>query len=355
MELTLDQALQKGIEAHKAGQVQDADRYYTAILKANPKHPDANHNLGVLAVGVGKVEEALPFFKTALEVNPSITQYWLSYIDALIKLNRMADAKEVFDQAKNNDAKGDGFDQIEKRLGSSAEVKNQIQEEISTFPNILDELTLDKALKFANKKVKDGLSEEAKKIYKDILAKFPRNKKALDGIRTLSGLTTNKTSSTPDPPQEELQSIVYLYTQGQYQGALDKASQLLEQFPNSVNLYNIIGVVSQSLSNLEEALKAYKKAILLNPDYADAYNNMGAVLTEQGKLDEAINTYKKALSIKPDYPDAYYNIGRALLKKGKLDEAIEAYNKALSIKPDYAEACYNMGNVLKSRENWKRR
>ena len=71
MELTLDQALQKGIEAHKAGQIQEADRYYTAILKAQPKHSDANHNMGVLAVGVGKVEEAIPFFKTALEANPS--------------------------------------------------------------------------------------------------------------------------------------------------------------------------------------------------------------------------------------------------------------------------------------------
>ena len=86
MELTLDQALQKGIEAHKAGKAQEADRYYTAILKANPKHPDANHNMGVLAVGVGKVETALPFFKTALEINPNIAQFWLSYIDALIKL-----------------------------------------------------------------------------------------------------------------------------------------------------------------------------------------------------------------------------------------------------------------------------
>ena len=93
MELTLDQALQKGIEAHKAGKAQEADQYYTAILKANPKHPDANHNMGVLAVGVGKVEAALPFFKTALEANPNIAQFWLSYIDALIKLNRMDDAK----------------------------------------------------------------------------------------------------------------------------------------------------------------------------------------------------------------------------------------------------------------------
>ena len=67
MDLTLEQALKKGIEAHKAGKVQEADQYYTAILKANPKHPDANHNMGVLAVDIGKVEEALPFFKNALD------------------------------------------------------------------------------------------------------------------------------------------------------------------------------------------------------------------------------------------------------------------------------------------------
>ena len=63
MELTLHQALQKGIEAHKSGKVQEADRYYTAILKANPKHPDANHNMGVLAVGVGKVEQLYRFLR----------------------------------------------------------------------------------------------------------------------------------------------------------------------------------------------------------------------------------------------------------------------------------------------------
>ena len=116
MELTIDQALQKGIEAHKAGQIQEADRLYTAILKEQPKHPDANHNMGILAVGVGKFEEALPFFKTALENNSSIVQFWLSYIDALIKLNRLSDAKAVYDQAKEKGAKGDRVDKCEKKL-----------------------------------------------------------------------------------------------------------------------------------------------------------------------------------------------------------------------------------------------
>ena len=68
-ELTLDQALQKSVEAHEARQVEEADRLYTAILQSQPEHPDAIHNMGVLAVGVGKVQEALPFFKTALKAN----------------------------------------------------------------------------------------------------------------------------------------------------------------------------------------------------------------------------------------------------------------------------------------------
>ena len=124
-ELTIDQALQQGVEAHKAGQVQEADRLYTAILKAQPKHPDANHNMGVLAVGVGKVQEALPFFNLALEANPNVTQFWLSYLDALIKLDQIADAKAVFDQAKSNGAKGDAFDQIENRLSELEKTKQE--------------------------------------------------------------------------------------------------------------------------------------------------------------------------------------------------------------------------------------
>ena len=106
MKLTLDLALKKGIEAHKAGKAQEADRFYTAILKANPKHADANHNMGVLAVDIGKLQQALPFFKAALETNPSIEQFWLSYINALIKLDRMTDAKAIFNQAKNRGVKG---------------------------------------------------------------------------------------------------------------------------------------------------------------------------------------------------------------------------------------------------------
>ena len=55
MELTIGQALQQGIAAHKQGKLQVAERLYRTILQAQPQHPDANHNLGVLAVSVNTV------------------------------------------------------------------------------------------------------------------------------------------------------------------------------------------------------------------------------------------------------------------------------------------------------------
>mgnify|MGYP001179087254 CR=1 FL=1 len=101
MKFTIDRALQKGIEAQKVGKAQEADRYYTAILKANPKHPDANHNLGVLAVSVNKMDAALPFFKAALDANPDVEQFWVSYIDALINGGYVTIATQALRSARS--------------------------------------------------------------------------------------------------------------------------------------------------------------------------------------------------------------------------------------------------------------
>ena len=172
MELTLDQALQKGIEAHKAGQVQEADKFYTAILQSQPAHPDANHNMGVLAVGIGKAQESLPFFKRAVEANPDIVQFWLSYIDALIKLDKFSDATAVFNQAKDKEIKGEVFDQLELKInelgGNVSDIDLEDNGTSEKKSNILDTLTLDQATKIARKKLKSGFSEEAKGLYEDI-------------------------------------------------------------------------------------------------------------------------------------------------------------------------------------------
>ena len=94
MDLTIEQALQKGVAAHKEGKLKDAELLYRAILQSQPTHPDANHNLGILALSVNKVDAALQLFKTALEANPKIEKFWLSYINALIKDEKVLELLE---------------------------------------------------------------------------------------------------------------------------------------------------------------------------------------------------------------------------------------------------------------------
>ena len=232
--------------------------------------------MGVLAVSVGKVQESLPFFKTALEVNPNIVQYWLSCIDVLIKLDRITEAKVMLDQAKSQGNNGESFDQLEQRLKTPNEV-------------------------------------------------------------------------SIDPPQDQLNTLISLFQQGQLKQALDSAKRLLSQFPNSLNLYNIQGAAYARLRHFDAAIDSYKHALKIKPDYADTYYNMGNTLKDKGDLEAAINSYKHALKIKPEYADAYNNMGDTLKDKGDLKAAINCYKQALKIKPNYAEVYNNMGNTLKDK------
>ena len=121
MELTIEQALQQGVAAHKEGKLQEAERLYRAILQAQPAHPDANHNLGVIAVSVNKAGAALPLFKTALEANPKIEQFWLSYIDALIKENQLKTVKKVLAEGRKMGLVGEKVDALEEQLKQIAQ------------------------------------------------------------------------------------------------------------------------------------------------------------------------------------------------------------------------------------------
>jgi tetratricopeptide (TPR) repeat protein/ubiquinone/menaquinone biosynthesis C-methylase UbiE len=353
MELTLDEALQKAVEAHKAGKTQEADRLYTAILQAQPKHPEANHNIGILAVGAGKIQESLLFFKTALEASPSIGQFWLSYIDSLIQLDQIVDAQTVLDQAKSKGAIGEAFEQLEQRLkelnGTRVEAGPHIEGQNQVRPNVLDSLRLDQAIRLAKKKAKEESSWDANRIYDDILARFPKNKKALDGIKSLSGGFIGKVSMVKEPPQDQLQLLIKLYQQGQLQQALDNAKQLLSKFPNSKTIHNIQGAVNAKLGQFDAAIDSYKKAIQIKPDYAEAYVNMGNTLKEKGDLGAAIESYKQAIKIKPDFAGAYYNMGNALSDEGNSDAAIDCFKQAININPDYAVAYLTMGLALKDK------
>ena len=375
----LDSMLDEAITAHEAKDFNSAAAKYTKILERDAHHADANHNFGLLTVELGLKDEALIFLQTAINTNPKVLQYWVTFIDTLTNVERFDDAKsvleqahlfgfreEIFDQLRHNlDLKRQlceplielervnpaetVFDQVGQKLGVLNEPITGSKKSEQDQTSILGELKLDQALKLAKKKIKDGEYEEAKVIYEDILKKFSKNKKALEGVKSLSDKLNSKKTIIQEPPQNQTRMVFDLYKQGLHQEAADQTSELLKEFPNSVSLYNILGAANQGLGKLDEAAEAFQKALSINPNNHDAYSNLGNILRDTGKLEEAIAAFKKALSLKPDYAEAYYNMGNALKDQGKQEDAIEAYKRAITIKPNFPRAHNNMGNQLRDQ------
>ena len=208
-------------------------------------------------------------------------------------------------------------------------------------------ISVEQSLQKAKVFVKKGNLLEAKKLYRQVLQIFPENIRAQQELANLSKMSFKV--SEQNPPEEIIQQLVKLLNRNQFSTVFKQAKSILEQYPNTFFLWNIVGISAAQTNMLDEAIDAFDNAILLEPNYAETYNNMGNVLRDKKMLEESIKVYKKAISLRPDYADAYSNMCITLKDQGKLDDAIEACKKAILHKPDNELAYNNLGNILKDQ------
>ena len=93
--------LNEGIKAQQKGNFKQAKYFYNVILEQTPDHSDANHNLGVLETSLNNHLTAKKFFESALKSNPKIKQFWISYINNLINLKDVENAKLIIEKSKS--------------------------------------------------------------------------------------------------------------------------------------------------------------------------------------------------------------------------------------------------------------
>ena len=99
------------------------------------------------------------------------------------------------------------------------------------------------------------------------------------------------------------------------------------------------------LSQPEEAIKYYNRALELSPGYADVYSNKGFACEKLGRLDEAIFYYDQALEINLKDARTYYNRGCIRMKLGEYDKAVLDYDLAIANHNNFPEAYFNKGNI----------
>jgi len=154
--------------------------------------------------------------------------------------------------------------------------------------------------------------------------------------------------NTLDLKQIQINSVIELFSKGEINLAFDAVQGLLKDYPDDSLLLNISGACYASLGQLDEAIKNYKMAIAINPNYAKAHFNLAGTLQDLGQLDAAVKSYEQTLEIDPDYAEAHNNLGSVFKELKKNDDAIQSYKKALAIKPDYIEAQFSLGVMFQN-------
>lgn len=262
------------------------------------------HRLGLHALNAGNFKVSLSFFRKALKVNPKIIEYWASYIEALVGLERVSDAKSILQKVRDRGAKISALDRLEQYIALLP--VDPPAEKMQALIDVYNQ----------------GSYQQVIGQAKTLLRKFP-NAAELHNI----------------------QGAAYA-SLGQLDAAIDSYKYTIEIKPDFAEVYSNMGNALQKKGDFDSAIDCYQQAVMKNPDYAEAYSNMGSALEKKGALNAAINSYKHAVKIQPDFAEAYSNMGNALQRNGELNAAIDSYKRAIRIKPNFVEAYNNMGNVL---------
>jgi tetratricopeptide (TPR) repeat protein len=147
----------------------------------------------------------------------------------------------------------------------------------------------------------------------------------------------NPTDETTESKQIEIiKNIGYiLVSQGKTEEAIIAIKEARKSNPKDLNLLLNEADLYVKLEQMDKFGDLMEEAIKLDPMNPTLFFNLGVVNQNQKKTDEALRYYKKAIELKPDYADAYMNLSAAILS-GQL-AIVEEMNKNLSNFKKYDE------------------
>jgi tetratricopeptide (TPR) repeat protein len=111
---------------------------------------------------------------------------------------------------------------------------------------------------------------------------------------------------------------------------------------------------------IEEAVKAYRRALEEDPDLVAALINLANIRYSRDELAEAQALYERAIALDPSYFEAHFNLGNIHHDHAQYSQAEASYREALALNPEYADAHFylavtleKMGRSVDARAHWK--
>ncbi len=154
-------------------------------------------------------------------------------------------------------------------------------------------------------------------------------------------------------------NVGYIKTsQGNYEEALiafRKATQINNAFAKAYRgmgeAYKKLGRTTEAEENLQKAAEIYmnkqmdenaeqvlNEILKINPNTVNVFNSLGILYRKQGRCKDALMQYQRAQKVDPNEEKILYNIGRCYVEMKDLKKAKEAFSQALELNPDFEEA-----------------
>jgi tetratricopeptide (TPR) repeat protein len=115
-----------------------------------------------------------------------------------------------------------------------------------------------------------------------------------------------------------------------------------------------------SSERIEEAVKAYRRALDHDPDLVAALINLANIRYSRDELAEAQALYERAIALDSSYFEAHFNLGNIHHDHARYADAEASYRHALSLNNSYPDAHFylavtleKMGRSVDARTHWR--
>jgi tetratricopeptide (TPR) repeat protein len=139
--------------------------------------------------------------------------------------------------------------------------------------------------------------------------------------KTSPAVISASNAGVPRRALEFYQQASKLAGEKDYRGAIKQLELAVAEYPKFINALNQIGVLYLRLNELEEADKALKAALKIDPEAYDPLINRSIALFRMSRFKDAETVLRDTLKIKPDSDVAHYYLGRTLVKLDRTAEA----------------------------------
>ncbi|AIP04749.1 tetratricopeptide repeat protein [Burkholderia pseudomallei] len=326
--------LKNAIELHHQGDFENARALYEAIVDAKPDHADAQYDLGVLKVQIGRAADALPHFEIALGGAPNNGQYWVSYVNALIDAGQIAAAWTALGLCQQRGVRGPAVDGLILRLAHSEEGKPAYIGTAAAAPEAA--APADAAANAA-----EPVRADARKPSEQDVRRFATlyNKRRMaEAIKFARALAQRYPGSGV-----AWKSLGFaLHRDGQYGPACEALTKGAAMLPDDAECNTLYADTLRVLNRLADAEAQVRRVLDGTPDYAEAHRVLNMTLSARGRYQEAIEAGRRSVELAPNSVNAHGSLAVTLSDYGQTDEAEIHFRRAHELNPKDPMAYSNL-------------